>query len=59
MEKKDKIKMIKNQIKFRKFMNKKWGSFLESDPAYNPNLELNEGDFKLSQTPRTLPLSEI
>ena len=41
------------------FMKEKWGSFLESDPAYNPNLELNEGDFKLSQTPRTLPLPEI
>jgi hypothetical protein len=26
MKKKNKIKMIKNQIKFRKFINKKWGS---------------------------------
>ena len=41
------------------FMKEKWGTFLESDPAYNPNLELSEGAFKLSQNPRTLPLSEI
>ena len=40
-------------------MQKKWGTFLKSDPAYNPNLEMSEGAFKLAKTPRTLPLSEF
>ena len=41
------------------FMQKKWGTFLKSDTAYNPNLEMSEGAFKLAKTPRTLPLSEF
>ncbi len=47
---------LRNEISF---MRKKWGKFLEYDPAYNPNLEMIKGTFKLSQNPRTSPLSEI
>ena len=34
------------------FMHKKWGAFLERDPAYNPNLSLTSADFTLAFPPR-------
>jgi glycosyltransferase involved in cell wall biosynthesis/LmbE family N-acetylglucosaminyl deacetylase len=37
------------------FMRYKWGSLLQSDPAYNPNLTLKGNDFSIAETPRQPP----
>ena len=37
-------------------MTRRWGNFLESDPAYNPNLSFDGGGFKLENFPRKLPI---
>ena len=36
-------------------MQERWGSILDFDPAYSPNLVLDGGGFKLSKKPRALP----
>jgi len=35
------------------YMRERWGSLLMNDPAYNPNLTLEYGDFSLAWPPRT------
>ena len=37
-------------------MSKRWGNFLENDPAYSPNLSFDGGGFKLANYPRKLPI---
>ena len=34
------------------YMKEKWGRLLYKDPFYNPNLNIQEGDFSLSFPPR-------
>ena len=36
-------------------MKKRWGNFLKVDPAYNPNLALEELDFRIAKYPRVKP----
>jgi GT2 family glycosyltransferase len=36
-----------------KYMLKKWGGLLDKDPAYNPNLTLNDEQYSLAWPPRT------
>jgi GT2 family glycosyltransferase len=38
-------------------MKARWGQHLVDDPAYNPNLNLDRGDFTLSWPPRVPPLA--
>ncbi|NLP61658.1 glycosyltransferase family 2 protein [Paraburkholderia sacchari] len=38
------------------YMERRWGSALRNDPAYNPNLTLERDDFGLSTMPRVPPL---
>jgi GT2 family glycosyltransferase len=38
-------------------MKARWGRHLVDDPAYNPNLNLERGDFTLSWPPRVPPLA--
>lgn len=43
------------QARFEKecaYLRGKWSDFVENDPAYNPNLTLEESGFGLSRTPR-------
>ncbi|MGZ5053641.1 MAG: glycosyltransferase [Methylobacter sp.] len=43
------------QIRFAKeveYMKQRWGDLLLNDPAYSPNLSLNEEDFSLAWPPR-------
>ena len=35
-----------------RYMQKRWGDVLRSDPYYNPNLSLDATDFSLAGTPR-------
>jgi O-antigen biosynthesis protein len=37
------------------FFSNQWKSYIENDPAYNPNLSLKSEDFSLSFPPRTNP----
>jgi glycosyltransferase involved in cell wall biosynthesis len=39
-------------LKEVEFMNLRWGSRLENDPYYNPNLNIKRGDFTLAWPPR-------
>lgn len=34
------------------YMRRRWGGILKRDPAYNPNLSFNNGDFALASPPR-------
>src|SRR5215831_12379144 len=34
------------------YMQNRWGEWLDSDPAYNPNLTLNQHDFSIAFPPR-------
>jgi len=34
------------------YMQRRWGELLQNDPAYNPNLTLEQGDFSLAFPPR-------
>jgi GT2 family glycosyltransferase len=46
---------IEKQMRFQKevnYMKTKWGSILETDPAYNPNLTLISENFELAWPPR-------
>jgi len=36
-------------------MRNRWGALLDEDPAYNPNLALDGGSFRLTDAPRTIP----
>ena len=38
-------------IKEFEYMHKKWGDYLNNDPAYNPNLTLDHEDFRLAFPP--------
>lgn len=49
----EKYERFQNEIAF---MRKKWGSLLETDPAYNPNLSLRSEDYVIAETPRLPPL---
>ena len=40
-----------------RFMQQRWGDLLLNDPAYNPNLTLDFGDFGLAWPPRISPFS--
>lgn len=40
------------------YMETTWGGILKSDPAYNPNLTLDYGDFGLAWPPRICSFSE-
>jgi GT2 family glycosyltransferase len=40
------------------FMRKNWGSLLEYDPAYNPNLTLRHSDFSIGASPPRVGLEE-
>ena len=47
------------KIRFAKeslYMQHQWGDILLNDPAYNPNLTLDAGDFGLAWPPRVKPL---
>jgi glycosyltransferase involved in cell wall biosynthesis len=47
------------QARFRDevlYMQKRWGSLLNEDPAYNPNLTLEHEDFSLAWPPRVTSL---
>jgi len=37
-------------------MQEHWGQMLVNDPAYNPNLTLDDEDFALAWPPRISPL---
>jgi hypothetical protein len=39
-------------INEKAFIQEQWGTALQSDPAYNPNLTLSSGYFNLSFPPR-------
>ena len=41
---------IREQIDY---MESRWGAWIESDPAYSPNLSLTSNDFSLAWPPRT------
>jgi len=46
------------QLRFRGevlYMQKRWGSLLTNDPAYNPNLTLDHEDFSYARPPRVNP----
>lgn len=50
------------QARFRSeidYMQSRWGSLLESDPAYSPNLTLDREDFSLAWPPRTGALATL
>lgn len=34
------------------YMHRRWGGLLANDPAYNPNLSLRHGDFRMATPPR-------
>lgn len=40
------------------YLRWRWGAWLLSDPAYNPNLTLEREDFSLAWPPRLLPLGK-
>ncbi len=46
---KNKIERFKREVGY---MREKWGKVLDNDPYYNPNLELEHGDFTLAFPPR-------
>jgi GT2 family glycosyltransferase len=43
---------LKRLQKEAKSMKEKWGNFLESDPAYNPNLGFEKDSFRMCTNPR-------
>jgi len=47
---------VEKQTRFQQeidYMQKRWGDSLQDDPAYNPNLTLESGDFTLAFPPRS------
>ena len=52
----DRNERLRNEISV---MQKRWGATLDSDPAYSPNLSLDGGGFKLSDSPKNVPLWKI
>ena len=46
------IERFQNEVAF---MRKKWGQLLQADPAYNPNLTLNDANFSPAEMPRLPP----
>ena len=39
------------------YMQKRWGDLLQNDPAYSPNLSLDNEDFSLAWPPRVTPIT--
>jgi hypothetical protein len=48
------VKQARFQTEVR-FMQRRWGPLLQNDPAYNPNLSLDNGHFELAFPPRQTP----